>query len=134
MPLDPREHHTWQAEYSNGSILNQYNDDGSKNSYRQIERKGLKTFSLLSVESGETTVTIELSPKKRLIWRMRTAKNLYNGTEIRVYIVGWQQKVRGRNEQEIHCVFPDGRVETLDRFRENHPWAYPVQFNDAEKL
>jgi hypothetical protein len=135
MPADPRDIYTWKAIYKDGRVLNQYNEDGTKNKYREIDRVDLSKFSLISIETGKTVVTVNLSRNKRLIWRMRVAKPFGQRFEsVRVHLVGWQMLYRGKNSQLIHAVFPDGSIETVDRWSDNHEWLYPVVFNEAERI
>ena len=142
MPLEARENYTWQAVYhvpigsaTQTILLNQHNPDGSKNSYREIKRKNLVQFRLISLQTGKTAVTVNLDENKKLIWRMRVAMNMMSGRElVRVHLVGWQENINYYNVQMFCALFPDGSVEFIDRFREGHEWLYPVVFNKDEKL
>lgn len=124
---------TWRAVYKDSTVLNQYNPDGTKNRYNDIDREDLVQFMLLNAE-GKPVVIIHLDEKKKLIWRMRVEVKLSKGISQRVHLVGWQENRRGVNVQMICAIFPDGHIEIVDRFRENHPWFYSVKFREAEKL
>ena len=142
MPADPVDIYEWEAlykiEYENKLVyasLSQYNQDGSKISYKDIPRDNLYQFILFRIGFNRPVIVVNLDCDKRLIWRMRVEKNIMSGKEIcRVHLIGWQQNVRGVNQQVVFAIFPDGMIEVVDRFREDHPWAYPVVFNDSEKL
>ena len=102
-------------------------------SYRDIDRNRAIRFHLAV---HNVVVVVHLDPSRRLIYRKRSAiQMLHNGAEetISIYIVGWQQTVNGKNIQCLNFVFPDGHIEMLDRFREGHPWFYPIEFTPFEK-
>jgi len=80
---------------------------------------------------------VHLDKDKKLIYRMRHAIAFMGsraGTKETVYIIGWQQNRRGVNSQMVCFVFEDGHVEVVDRFREGHPWFYPVTFRAEETI
>lgn len=130
-----RQTFTWKAIYTDGSVLAEYMPDGSKHSQWDIDRARLKQF-VLCKHDGSPVVAVHLDGQKRLIYRLRHAvpfTGLRAGTNETVYIVGWQETRRGVNVQMVCFVFEDGHVEVVDRFREGHPWFYPVQFRAEEK-
>jgi hypothetical protein len=122
---------SWLAIYIDGTTLQQYNADGSENKYLNIERDKLKQFVLL--RDNEPKVVIHVDQNKKLIYRMRTAAN-NKGIIERVYLAGWQQRTNGMNTQMISFLFEDGHIEIVDKFRENHPWFYSVNFIAEERL
>lgn len=127
----------WKAVYSDGTFLSQYNSGGSANKYTDINRSKLTQFHLTAY--GKTFLIVHLNKNKRLIYRMRVAHHMAlgpsgkSGVE-RVWLVGWQEKRRGVNVQMVCAVFEDGHIEVVDRFREGHPWFYPVNFRPEEAL
>lgn len=127
----------WKAVYGNGTFLNQFNSDGSENKYTDIQREKLVQFQVLN--NGKVLVAVHLDPNKKLIYRQRVAMHFALGPkgktgEERVWLVGWQENRRGVNVQMLCAVFPDGHVEIVDRFRENHPWFNSVRFLPIERL
>jgi len=124
----------WKAIYGDGTSLSQYNADGSKNGYRDIDRSKLVCFALLQVNSDKPIVVLHLSLGQRLIYRRRVAQNVNTGEKTAVYLAGWQETVQGRNVQMICFVFEDGHIEVRNGFDENHPWFYSVNFLPEETL
>ncbi|KXH76256.1 MAG: hypothetical protein AM326_03080 [Candidatus Thorarchaeota archaeon SMTZ-45] len=134
---------TWRATYNDGTVLSQYNPDGSKNSYNNLDREGLTAFELLNKATGQTIIVIHLDKGKKLIWRMRVALRLGYMTKQRVHLIGWQEnkilfRIRNfaicRKVETICAIFGDGHIEVTGGFKKKHPWLYPVILREAEKL
>jgi hypothetical protein len=121
----------WRAIYENGESLSQIAPDGKENSYGDIDKRALTKFILYRY--GEPIVVVHLDPNKKLIYRMRRAMDNH-GAEETVYLVGWQENRNGMNIQMIVFLFEDDHIEVVDRFHEGHPWFYPVQFLEEEKI
>lgn len=126
----------WKAVYTDGTELPQYNADGSENKYVDIDRSKLVRFALLQVNSDKPVVVLHLDQGQRLICRRRVAKHFSQdlkpqGEEV-VWLVGWQQKINGRNSQMICFVFEDGHAEVRPGFKEKSQWFYAVQFLPEE--
>ena len=130
--IDYRETDTiWNAIYENGESLSEIADDGSSNSYGDINKKSLTQFILYRY--GAPVVVIHLDQKKKLIYRMRRARDNH-GNEESVYLAGWQEKRNGMNIQMLVFLFSDGHIEVVDRFHEGHPWFYGIEFLEEEKI
>tara|TARA_R110002167_G_scaffold64455_2_gene182249 strand:- start:2660 stop:3031 length:372 start_codon:yes stop_codon:yes gene_type:complete len=101
----------WKAIYSDGTILPQYNEDGSKNGYENIDRTRLKSFCIYG--DDVLVFKLHLEPGQRLIYRRRNFINPNDPTAeaIFFYMIGWQQKTGGINTQSINYVYPDGHIE-----------------------
>ena len=121
----------WNAVYSNGKSLPQFNEDGTENKYRDIDRTRLIRFDLY--RNNTPIVVIHLDAHKKLIYRMRRAQNNH-GYEETVYLAGWQEKHAGQNVQMIIFLFDDNHIEILDRFYEDHSWFYSIRFLKEEKI
>lgn len=93
----------WKVEYSDGSSLAQYNEDGTVNTYRDIDREKLVSFSL-SVFNN--TYTVSLEDGRRLIYRQRVKVSPGKPDEV-IYLLGWQKTVRGENIQSILFISKD---------------------------
>lgn len=116
----------WVARYNDGSIHTQYNDDGDyQDKYEDIVRKELYSFELWLKDSKRLALRVYFdSPDKRLIWRRRVYKHS-DGSEMAIYLVGWQMNVRGQNVQSIQVIFPDMHVEVIDRWRKDQYFHSP---------
>ena len=122
----------WEAVYADDSKLKQYDDKGKGRKYTDIDRSKLKKFILY--KDDEPVIVLNLTGNKKLIYRRRVAKQLGTKKEEVVYLVGWQEKVGGKNVQSISFLFEDGHIEVLDRFKENHAWYGPVKFLPDENV
>ncbi len=125
----------WKAIYGDGTVLGQFNSDGSENKYTDIDRTRLSQFLLL--KGAEPIVVIHLDANKKLICRRRVAMHVTGkkaGTKEVVWLAGWQENRKGVNVQMISFVFEDGHIEVVDRFYENHPWFYPINFLPEERI
>ena len=129
----------WKAIYDDGTELKQYKVDGSKNKYPDINRDRLAKFVLCQVNSDEPTVVVHITEGMRLVCRQRVAltfgsTDLAVKNTVRVWLVGWQKLVEGRNVQTVMAVFPDGHIEVTDGFKENIDWFRPVKFRPEERV
>jgi len=110
----------WKAFYIDGTSLPQFNKDGTENKYLDIRRDELSKFILY--QDDKPKVVIHLDKNKKLICRKRIAMNMFSKIKEIVWLVGWQERRRGVNVQSLSFLFEDGRVEVLDRFKEEHPF------------
>lgn len=127
---------TWQAVYSDDTVLSQVGDDGSRHTYGDIDRARLVAFDLW--RDGALLVRVDMRGdsngevgEKRLIWRMRNWLRGDGGHD-RVHLVGWQRTVKGRNVQAICYVFDNGAVVLGGQFNERDPLMYSVVLTEAE--
>ncbi len=113
---------TWLAHYDDGSTLPQYAPDGTVNKYADVNRNRLLAFD--AWQADKLLVRVDLrddsSPdigRRRLIWRIRHQLGT-NGTHVKVYLIGWQRTVKGRNVQAINYLLADGPVMLGGQFNE----------------
>lgn len=117
----------WVARYKDGSLHTQYNVDGSdRDAYEDIVRKELYSFELWTRQSHRLILRVYFdTPDKKLIWRRRVYKRS-DGSQMVIYLVGWQMNVKGRNVQSIQVVFPPNyHIETIDRWRSDEYFHRP---------
>lgn len=119
---------TWQAVYSDKTI-NQYNADGTQNSYVNLDREGLIAFILVDGK-GNIMVTVPLDSDKKLFYRMRVALFIHNKTRERVYIVGWQSA----DDMRIWVVDSAGKVKMFKNWKEKSQWLYVPEFYLCEAV
>jgi len=123
----------WNAAYSDGTSLPQYDGQGRENRYIDIERSKLVRFDVLLGE--KVLVAIHLGPHQKLICRWRHEAPMAGTLVPRrsVLFAGWHENRDGVNVGVVLVIFPDGHIEVVDRFREGHPWLYPIILMDCEK-
>ena len=94
-------------------------DLGNEPGWLEHHRQLLKTasrISLLPRHSGLPFVCVALGGTRRWIYFSRVcgSLNVPNPKQIRLYAVGWQDTVGGKNVKSILWVYPDGSVECGD--------------------
>jgi len=133
----------WKAVYADGTELSQYNEaefvkppharKGAK--YTDIDRSKLKEFHIYKdSDPNNPFLVISLDGNKRLIYRRRVVQSLLTNKKEVVILAGYQEKIAGKNVQNINFIFEDGHIETVDKFRSDHKWYYPINFLPEEKL
>ena len=123
----------WRAVYDDGSIFPQYDGD-KENSYHNIDRHKLIAFCLKEPHTNTDVFQMELLKDQRLIFRRRIGMDANNGDiKYLIYLVGWQQTIKGKNIQSLHWIFPDGSVLTTGKFHEDNPLLCEVTWFDEEK-
>lgn len=125
----------WVAHLKDGSKIYQYNGQ-KENSYDELDQSELVWFALYEGDKPKIVVHLDEAGKK-LIYRKRIEKNTPEkgaGSTTTVYLVGWRQKIQGKDVQSISCLFEDGHIENIGRWNENHRWFYPVNYRNNEKL
>lgn len=115
----------WVARYNDGTSLSQYNEDGSENSYFDIDRRKLSSFELTN-SAGGFLLCLHLDPDQRLIFRRRVMKRS-GYADVVVYLVGWQMSLGGRNVQSISYLTEKGEIHVAGAWRDDHPWFYSIQ-------
>lgn len=119
----------WQAVYSDNSILNQFNADGSENLFKDIEQDKLVEFRLfhdssvisIFLTSGvfglngllyQTDVSNQ-DLDYRLIHFVRRRKILGAGRNQEMAFVGFQVNIGGKNHKRILSVC-DGEIKFVN--------------------
>ena len=118
---------TWKANYQgedgklSDEFLAQFNDDGTENKYKDIDRFRLARFDMLN-EDKKVVFSLYLRKYQRLIFRRRTFIKVTTNEKVIVYLVGWQQTITTpvgqRNVTSIAYLHEDGSV-ALDGHRNN---------------
>lgn len=105
----------WNAIYSDGEILARYNEDGTENSYADIDRDRLKVFEVVkgnAITGGNVAFKVFFErPTQKLIYRRRVFVDAVGVTTGVVVMVGWHENVNGTSVKSIAYIYPDGHVE-----------------------
>jgi hypothetical protein len=120
----------WKAFYNDNTSLPQFNADRSENRYIDIDRSKLVKFVLY--QNNLQKVVVHLDSNKKLVYRRRVAISATSQIKQEIWLVGWQEKISGRNIQQLIFLFDDGHIEVIDRFREEHPFD-EIIFIEEEK-
>jgi len=121
----------WEAFYKDGSSLSQFEGDVI-NRYGDIDLSKIVKFVLHKDE--KVFMVLHLDANKRLIFRKRIAMKVISGKKQIVYIVGWQEKINGKNVQSLSFIFDDGHIEMVDKFRDDTAWFYSINFRPEEMV
>jgi hypothetical protein len=113
----------WRAVYHDGAgkltgeCLNQYNNDGSENLYKDIDRFRLARFDLLRRDNDLPVFSLYLRKDRRLIFRRRNFIKS-TGERFTVYLCGWQMTMATvgglKNITSICYIYGDGSVALDD--------------------
>ncbi len=118
--------YTWKCLLQDGTLLEQIDDkrDPKEISTDSFNHSKVETFALFN---GENLVHIlHMDHGQTLIYRRRTELAAGEGIPLVCHLVGWQMTVNGEQVQSIAFCFEDGVIETIGKFRDNHPWFYSV--------
>lgn len=113
----------WVAFYRDGSSIRQI-EKGKENKWADIDKPNVEIFCVVKTDGSGVALAVHIEEGERLIYRQRV-RRAAGKPEIRVWMVGTQKTVNGKNVQKIAFVFPDGHVEITNGFKENTEWAYP---------
>lgn len=121
----------WLAEYKDGSVVRQHNDDGSIVSADSIDRDKLKAFSLMN--GADCVVKLHILEGEKLVYRRRVEQSV-GGPERACHIIGTRKYLGhdGDIAQSTLFVFEGGGIEMISDFQENHPWFYEPKLRDFE--
>jgi len=93
----------WKAVLDDGSVIPEYNQDGTYNKYQEIDKSKLASFSVFL---NGNTYTVDLSDKaKKFIYVKRTMQKP-GRKPVDLYILGWQ---KGK-EQSILYITEQGEA------------------------
>jgi hypothetical protein len=131
MSVNTKPQYAWRATYDDGTVISWNSVVGF--SYNDLNRAKLRVFEIVSKESGETALKVELEKGDRLIWRNMTTIATGKGAEI-VQMVGKQRTIEGKNVQWVALFFEkDKKVEFFDRFDEKHTFLRGVKLLPFEE-
>lgn len=99
----------WLAIYEDKSSLMQYKEDGTENSYFDIDRSRLTHFVMLEGDKAVLVVEFERRSQK-LIYRKRTFVDGNGKLKGVVYLVGWHENINGKSTKVINYIYPNGKI------------------------
>lgn len=104
----------WQANYSDGTSLKQYGDDGRFHRIAEVRQDALASFMMISVATGQT-VTFLWRPGMKLICfyhnrilRVGTPEELH----IRMPCFGYE--IPEKKAKLINVILPDGSIAQVE--------------------
>ena len=107
----PKRNYRWVVEYQSGKTFSKGEVEFKK--VLEADQRGeVKRFALLPLVPGLKELVVNLDQNKRLIYFERTIGN--TGNEFRpflVYLLGWQETIKGVNSKVIMYVYPNGNIE-----------------------
>lgn len=106
-----KRNYQWVAEYLDGT--KQTKKDISFKEVLEADKRGeIKRFILAPLTNSLKRIILDLDKNKRLIYFERTIGNTGNEFEpFLVYLLGWQETVKGSNRKYIMYIYPNGDVE-----------------------
>jgi hypothetical protein len=116
----------WVVQYNDGT-QHDSDESGEGFKYQDIDRECLTEFAIM--DGKKVLAVLHLNKDCRLIYRRRVLESAMDGQILEVvYLFGWQKTVghaqydRDINTQVVMCLFEDGHIEVVDRFREDAKW------------
>lgn len=109
----------WVANYITNQQLKQFNEDGTENNYKDIDRSLLRRFDMVESDTDKPIHSLYLDAGQSLIFRRRTFKKV-GKPDVIVYLVGYLEKIITpagvHNKIVITYIHPDGST-SLDGAR-----------------
>jgi hypothetical protein len=110
----PERAYRWAVEYLNGKTA--FQGDISFREVLEANKEGeVKQFALIPLDPNSKfkQLVVDLGDKRRrLIYFERTIGNTGNEFEpFLVYLLGWQETIKGVNTKCIMYVYPNGNIE-----------------------
>jgi hypothetical protein len=107
----PERTYYWVAEYKDGKTVTK-----DKCSFKEVlEANGrgeINRFALVPLTPKLKEIIINLTDNRRLIYFERTIGNTGDEFEaFLVYLLGWQETVKGVNKKYIMYIYPNGNIE-----------------------
>lgn len=102
---------SWVAHYTDGTILNQFGDDGTFHQFKEIDQANLVVFQMVS--SDKPAITIHWVPGRKLIHFYRVLKLNVGGDNeitIRLYCFGYETPT----SKLIMVIMPTDEIIVLD--------------------
>lgn len=128
-------HVNWIAVYEDDSVLPQVGEDGEENAYGDIDRSRLTEFRIWNTDTGKLVFVVSLTKDQRLVYRRRVSMSGVTGEVMWViYLVGWQQTVKGVNVQSLNWLMPDGTIVNTGKYHEETAIFAEVQLLDFEEI
>jgi len=108
-----RDWYDWEAWGEGGYRLPRFGPDGEENSTAHIDRERVRAVVVKRRPDGRVLFVQHVDPSKgeRLIAFARVYVTCGKG-EFRVFVVGWQRTVGGRNVKVLNYILPDGTVHS----------------------
>lgn len=100
---------SWVAHYGSGKVTRQYEPDGRKEFYEELERNDLVRFDLVNADEQVVLSVICDDKPDKLFWRKRGFIDLKTGAQLPCHLVG-------KKGEFVALVFPDGRVVLRHNF------------------
>lgn len=99
----------WSVEYADGSVLSQFDKDGTFHMFKEIEAHRASKWV---ISNGDKNISIDVSPEMKLIHFYRRRKTAtMEGEELSsstIYCFGYETP----EEKIIHMIYPNDVVVT----------------------
>lgn len=99
----------WEAYYTDGSFLKQFDDGGWFHQFSEIDQSRLKVFKMV----GDGCHTLLFSPKMKLVhYYKRYVLNFGTVNEKRftAYVFGYEVKINNRTVKNLQVITPSGET------------------------
>jgi hypothetical protein len=119
IPTEHVDNWYWEAIYSDGTSLEELEDDGTLHGFREINQEKLTGFILRPLHPHLPQFAVQVNPGKRLIFFRKRKKILDMNTGEQYdappfQCIGFQETVNGRNVKSYLFVDVDGNSVLTD--------------------
>jgi len=88
---------------------------GGEKGWLEEHRSRLDQADLIGLEPKKTkrlpAIRVHLKPGRRWIYFSRVFQEINSHRRIRLYCIGWQETVNGKNVKTLNWIYPNGAVE-----------------------
>ena len=88
----PLERWIWEAQYSDGTWLRQYGEDGVFHRIGEVDQDRLVLFVVHKADDVEKAIVLPWHPGTKVIYKYRNVKPYYMDHFVKCYLVGWKHE------------------------------------------
>lgn len=114
MESNPSTDYNLQIESDQGQAIVQLGQEqGWLMKYRHLLDTATR-LSLLPRRNGLPFVSVKLGGTKRWIYFSRVYGKMNSPEQVRLYVIGWQDTISGKNVKSLLWIYPNGIVECAE--------------------
>ena len=101
----------------------------SKCAYDKLDRSQIIKFGIYN-EVGGSLIELDVLKGQNFFFRRRVEQNMSTGNKNTVFILGLTQHTE---VIKVVALYPDRKVEIVERFDPRHKWLYPINLLPMER-
>jgi len=118
----------WRCQYNDGTYFPATQEESKRMSqtYSDIEQDKLIFFEVYKRETDNLVLQTHFHDQDRQLIHVRRILKHTQKSDEKIWLVGWQKTVNGKNVQSINLIFEDGHIEAIGEWG-NPPYDKPNQ-------